>query len=109
MKTSSASARWSLLLALMSMLTWNGCASTSKEADAEPVAVQEPQAPDALRAPDAPQATLSPSGTVVPVQPFSPAYYAEHIRAIEAGLRPLTSIPAPIDPEPPMRQLHDQK
>lgn len=104
MKASSASARWSLLLlALMSMLTWNGCASTSKEADAEPVAVQEPQAPDV------PQATLSPSGTVVPVQPFSPAYYAEHIRAIEAGLRPLTSIPAPIDPEPPMRQLHDQK
>ena len=104
MNAGTRSPRWGLLMVLAGALAWTGCASTPKEPEAEPQATtQEPPAPAA------PQATLSPSGTVVPVQPFSPAYYAEHIRAIEGGLRPLASIPAPIDPEPPMRQLHDQR
>jgi hypothetical protein len=99
---------------------WSGCTSTPKSdeepaAEADQVAAESvPQQQESEAATPVvadvgtpPARTLSPSGVVVLIEPFSAAYYAEMIRAIEAGLKPLSSIPAPIGP--PVRQLHDQR
>jgi hypothetical protein len=115
MKKNTGPMRWILPVLVAAIpVMWSGCTSTPKsdeepaaEADqvaAEAAPQQEPEAADA-GAP--PARTLSPSGVVVLIEPFSAAYYAEMIRAIEAGLKPLSSIPAPIGP--PARQLHDQR
>ncbi len=120
MKTNTGPMRWiPLVLVAAIPAMWSGCTSAPKsdeepaaEADqvaAEAAPQQEPEAaiPAMADAGAPPARTLSPSGVVVLIEPFSAAYYAEMIRAIEAGLKPLSSIPAPIGP--PARQLHDQR
>jgi hypothetical protein len=96
-------------------MVWSGCVSTPKSEE-EPVAersepVAEAPAPAAGVAP-APTEGVAPApgpAIVAPIQPFSAAYYAERLAEIEAGLRPLTSIPAPIASErTPPPQLHNR-
>ena len=108
-------ARWSVTsLVAAGVMVWSGCVSTPRSEE-EPVAersepVAERSEPVAeVAAPTAGVAPAPGPAIVVPIQPYSAAYYAERLAEIEAGLRPLTSIPAPIASErTPPPQLHNR-
>ena len=113
-------ARWGVTsLVAAGVMVWSGCVSTPKSEEepvaegSEPVAERsEPVAEAPAGVAPAPTAGVAPvpgPAIVAPIQPFSPAYYAERLAEIEAGLRPLTSIPAPIASQrTPPPQLHNR-